>query len=194
MLLLYVARGRWPFPHTHARYDATRSPRHAHPPSIDCQRDRLRRHAHASVAREEVDTLLSRIIVMPRLKHRRFLAMLSTADVVVDSFPFGGFASALSLPMVDSSHHELGLHVGVLGGCTTTYEALAMGTPVVSMPSDALRGRFTMALLQAAGMESLLAESVEQLIGHAINVRTPRHATPRLYPSLVLTHSMHTGW
>lgn len=57
------------------------------------------------------------------------------------------------------------------GGCTSSYEALTQGTPVVTFPSDALRGRFTMALLKRLGLDHFVVSSLEQLAATAVEVR-----------------------
>ncbi len=57
-----------------------------------------------------------------------------------------------------------------LGGCTSSYEALSQGTTVVSYPSNALRGRFTLALLNRVGLRSMVASSLTHLSELAIEV------------------------
>lgn len=74
---------------------------------------------------------LARFLVVPSLAHDRFLLWLATADVVVDTFPYGG--------------------------CTSSYEALLVGTPVVTLPSHSQRGRFTAAMLKAMGLSRFVA-------------------------------------
>jgi hypothetical protein len=56
---------------------------------------------------------------------QELLSMLKVADVVLDTFPFGG---------------------GV-----TSLQAFAMGTPLVALPSKFLRGRLTLALFRQMG-------------------------------------------
>ena len=55
------------------------------------------------------------------------------------------------------------------GGATTTYEALLLGTPVVSTPGPALRGRFTRALLARMGFHDWLVP-LQRLAGAALSV------------------------
>ena len=90
--------------------------------------------------------VLSRVVFGPQRGHNSWLRLLAAADVIVDSYPFGG--------------------------CTSTYEALLMGTPVVSYPSDALRGRFTLALLRRAQLDQFLAASLDDLSRLAVSVGT----------------------
>lgn len=87
---------------------------------------------------------LDRLIVGPQRGHNAFLELLAAADVVLDSYPFGG--------------------------CTSSYEALSMGTLVVSLPSDALRGRFTAAILAQLEFEEYLATDLDDLATLALQV------------------------
>ena len=66
------------------------------------------------------------------------LEVMKGASVVLDSFPFGG---------------------GV-----TSLQTFAVGTPIVTMPSDMLAGRLTLAMYRSMGMESnsgVVASSIE---------------------------------
>jgi UDP:flavonoid glycosyltransferase YjiC (YdhE family) len=56
------------------------------------------------------------------------------------------------------------------GGCTSSYEALSQGTPVVSTPTDALRGRFTYAMLRQFGLGNFIAPKLSMLAGVAVEV------------------------
>lgn len=83
--------------------------------------------------------LMNRIIVIPQRSHESYLEMLARADVIVDTFPYGG--------------------------CTSSYEALIMGTPVVTLPSRfAMRSRFTMAMLRKMGLEHFIAKDYTEFI------------------------------
>lgn len=76
-------------------------------------------------------------------------------------------------------HARSGVQCGA-GGCTTTYEALAVGTPVVSWPGSALRGRFTKALLERAGLRQCVVASAEALAVTSVQVRPPLVCRVRL--------------
>jgi tetratricopeptide (TPR) repeat protein len=65
-----------------------------------------------------------------------FLGLLSIADVIMDSHPFGG--------------------------CNTSFEAFACGVPVVTHPSRFLNGRFTAGLYRRMGFTDLVADDREQ--------------------------------
>jgi protein O-GlcNAc transferase len=74
-------------------------------------------HLRRRFARSMPD-VAARVRFLPRMPWHDLLALTAHADVVLDTFHFGGG--------------------------NTTYEALAMGTPVVTLPAAYLRGRFTL--------------------------------------------------
>jgi protein O-GlcNAc transferase len=75
-----------------------------------------------------------------------FLHLLAQADVILDPFPFGGG--------------------------NTTYEALAVGTPVVTWPGRFLRGRISHALYQRMGVSSPIAGDAQEYAGLAVRLAT----------------------
>jgi protein O-GlcNAc transferase len=56
------------------------------------------------------------------------------------------------------------------GGGKTSYEALALGTPVVTLPSPYLRGRITHGLYRAIDVHDCIAGSPEEYIGIAVRL------------------------
>lgn len=89
-----------------------------------------------------------RVKLVPPLPRMDFLHLLSLADVMLDPFPF-------------------------CGG-NTSYEALALGTPVVTMPGRYLRGRLTHGLYRRIGLTTLSVESVDQCVDVAVGLATDR--------------------
>ena len=79
---------------------------------------------------------VSRVRFLPAQPHGDFMELLATADVILDPFPFGGG--------------------------NTSYEALAVDTPVVTWPSPYLRGRITAALYAKMGWSACIVQSAEQ--------------------------------
>ena len=77
-----------------------------------------------------------------------FLSLLAQADVALDPFPFGGG--------------------------NTTYEALAVGLPVVTWPGRFLRGRISHALYQRMGMLTAVAGSSDEYVALAVRLATER--------------------
>lgn len=67
-----------------------------------------------------IDRHLDRIRFLPRVPHEDFMRLLALSDVSLDSFPFSGG--------------------------NTTYQSLAMGTPVVTLPGKYLRGRLSLGI------------------------------------------------
>ena len=76
------------------------------------------------------------------LPRERFLGLLGAADVLLDPITFGGG--------------------------NTSYEALAMRSPVVTLPSELMRTRITSALYTKAGYTELVASSAEQYVELAV--------------------------
>jgi uncharacterized protein (TIGR03032 family) len=93
-----------------------------------------------------------RIRWLPAQPNHDYLQLLSLADVAIDPIHFGGG--------------------------NTTYEALAVGTPVITLPGPHLRSRITRALYEKMGLysgaaehaQSLVAESQDAYINAAISV------------------------
>jgi uncharacterized protein (TIGR03032 family) len=85
-----------------------------------------------------------RIRWLKPLPREDFLRLLGVVDVVLDPTHFGGGNSS--------------------------YEALAMGTPVVTLPGDQLRNRITRALYAKAGYMDLVADDEEGYIELAVRL------------------------
>lgn len=111
----------------------------------------LRRLLRALSARPlaEQAEALSRLLLLPMTPHAEFVQLLAAADVVIDRYPYGG--------------------------ATTTYEALILGSPVVSTPGPALRGRFTRALLARCGFNDWIVP-LPRLAAAAVAVGRARGA------------------
>ena len=88
--------------------------------------------------RRTIADVTDRIRFVPRQKHDDFLALTRACDVMLDPVHFGGG--------------------------NTTYEALAFGVPVLTLPSNFLRGRITKALYDQMGVQDCVAESPERYI------------------------------
>jgi protein O-GlcNAc transferase len=96
-----------------------------------------------------------RIQILPRLNNEAFAELMRAADVVLDTPHF-------------------------CGGMTT-YQALAAGTPVVTLPGDYMRGRLSLGLYRQMKMTDCVAENSANYIeitkrlctdaGFAVNVR-----------------------
>jgi predicted O-linked N-acetylglucosamine transferase (SPINDLY family) len=95
----------------------------------------------------------------------RHLANYHDIDVALDPFPFSG--------------------------STTTFEALWMGVPVVTLPGERMAGRWSASMLAAAGLDALIAADEERYVEVALATagdtaaldRMRRELRPRLVSS-----------
>ena len=85
-----------------------------------------------------------RVRFAPPASHDDFLDYLAAADVVIDSFHFGG--------------------------CNTSAEALTLGVPIVTLPAFQLPGRFTLGLYREMGIESCTAADEAGFVDLAVRV------------------------
>jgi predicted O-linked N-acetylglucosamine transferase (SPINDLY family) len=86
----------------------------------------------------------SRIRIVPQLAWHDYLSLISISDVMLDPFHFGGG--------------------------NTTYEGLAMGVPVVTLPPQFLRGRHTLGCYLGMEMDECIADSVETYVKIALRL------------------------
>lgn len=101
----------------------------------------------ARFAREMPD-VLDRIRWIRPLPRHIFLALLDAADVMLDPIKFGGG--------------------------NTSYEALALHTPIVTLPGELLRSRITQGLYAKADYRELVVESEEAYVDQAVRLGTDR--------------------
>jgi predicted O-linked N-acetylglucosamine transferase (SPINDLY family) len=87
---------------------------------------------------QTIPDVVERIRFIPRQKREGFLQLNALCDVLLDPLHFGGG--------------------------NTTYEALALGTPVVTLPSQFLRGRLACKMYQTMGMMDCVANSPKEYI------------------------------
>ncbi len=87
-----------------------------------------------------------RIILLPALPNEDYLSLLKCCDVMLDPLHFGGGNSS--------------------------YEAIAMGTPVVTMPSFFLRGRITAGLYRKMQVPDCIVSSNNAYIALAVKLAT----------------------
>jgi uncharacterized protein (TIGR03032 family) len=94
----------------------------------------------------EIPDVVDRIRWLAPLQRERFLGLLGAVDVLLDPITFGGG--------------------------NTTYEALGVGTPVVTLPGELMRTRITRALYLKAGYSELVTGSVDEYIETAVRLGT----------------------
>jgi protein O-GlcNAc transferase len=90
--------------------------------------------------------LCRRIRFMPRLSRPEYLNLLAATDVLLDPIHFGGG--------------------------NTSYEGLSLGVPIVTLPSQFLRGRITYALYRQMDFDELIAERTRDYVQLALELGT----------------------
>ncbi|HYV39603.1 MAG TPA: tetratricopeptide repeat protein [Gemmataceae bacterium] len=88
--------------------------------------------------------VLDRIRFYPLLDYSDYLNLLAVADVQLDPMPFGGGS--------------------------TSYDGMAVGTPIVTLPSNLLRGRITYALYHQMNVLDCVAKSPQDYIAMALRL------------------------
>jgi protein O-GlcNAc transferase len=92
-----------------------------------------------------------RIRFVPRQDRQGFLRLNAACDVLLDPLHFGGG--------------------------NTTYEALAMGTPVVTLPSGMLRGRLAYKMYQTIGLMDFVAKDAADYVRVAAGLGMDKERT-----------------
>ncbi len=92
---------------------------------------------------------LDRVRFLPIIPLDQFLSLLRVADVLLDTTCFGGG--------------------------NTTLEAFACGVPVVTLPSEFLRGRLTLALYKQMGVMDCVAEDSQSYVKIALRLANDRN-------------------
>jgi predicted O-linked N-acetylglucosamine transferase (SPINDLY family) len=92
--------------------------------------------------------VIDRVSFLPRLGEHDFLSLIMLSDVLLDPVHFGGG--------------------------NTTYEAFAMGTPIVTQPGRFMRGRVTHACYKKMGLHDCVASTPEEYVDIAVRLGTDR--------------------
>ena len=88
-----------------------------------------------------------RIQFLARLPEVDYLNVVALADVILDSLHY-------------------------CGGANTSYDAFAAGTPMITLPTEFHRGRYTAAAYRQMGVETLIASSAQEYVDLAVRVAT----------------------
>jgi protein O-GlcNAc transferase len=91
---------------------------------------------------------IARVVVLPQRPLDAFVAVIATADVVLDTWPFGGG--------------------------NTNYQTFAMGVPVVTLPGRWLRGRGTLAHYRHMGFDDCVAATSSEYVDIAVRLGTDK--------------------
>jgi len=103
--------------------------------------------------------VVERVRFLPKMPRGDFLELLACSDVMLDPFPFGG------------GH--------------TSYEALALGLPVVTLPGRFLRGRLCYAMYQQMGYGDLIAADASSYSAIAVRLGTDKSENQRARTAIV---------
>ncbi len=95
-----------------------------------------------------IPDVVERVKFLPRQRADDFLQVLAAADVLLDPIHFGGG--------------------------NTTYEALAVGTPIVTWPGEFMRGRVTYACYRKLGMMDCVAADWKEYVTIAVRLACDR--------------------
>jgi protein O-GlcNAc transferase len=98
--------------------------------------------------------IADRVMFVPRIPQKHFFRLLMLADVVLDP-PF-------------------------FGGGNTSYEAFAMGLPIVTWPGEFMRGRVTEGCYRQMGFTELVADSLDSYVEIALRLANDREWRERV--------------
>lgn len=90
--------------------------------------------------------VFDRVRFLPRVPVAQFLAVMASADVLLDTWPFGGG--------------------------NTSYQGFAAGLPIVTLPGDSLRGRGTLAHYRHMELTDCIADSPRAYVDIAVGLGT----------------------
>ncbi|HEV2970348.1 MAG TPA: hypothetical protein VGY55_10180, partial [Pirellulales bacterium] len=92
-----------------------------------------------------------RLRFVPRMIQADYLTLLATADVALDTVHYSG-------------------------GANSIYDALSVGTPVVTLPTALHRGGYTLAAYRTMGMTACIAKSPAEYVELAVRLASdPDH-------------------
>lgn len=96
----------------------------------------------------EMPDVAHRIRFVPMMDHPEFLSLLSGVDVAIDTYPFAGG--------------------------NTSLQAIGVGTPLVTLPSEFMRGRCTYGAYDQIGYHGLIARDVDHYVELAVRTANDR--------------------
>jgi protein O-GlcNAc transferase len=96
--------------------------------------------------RKTIPDVMDRIRILPRQSSQDFLRLISLSDVILDPIKWSGGS--------------------------TTYEAMSFGIPIVTMPSEFMRGRVTYACYKQMGIMDCVASTPAEYVQLAVRLGT----------------------
>ena len=118
--------------------------------------------------------MMSRISFMPRLSAKDYLHLMRLAKVVLDT--------------------------PIFSGGNSSFEALAAGKVVITLPGEYMRGLFTAGIYKQMGLDDLIPRTVENYVELAVTLATDaderirvenriRERLPLIFKNLDTVHS-----
>ncbi|MBI3465418.1 MAG: hypothetical protein HY000_20535, partial [Planctomycetes bacterium] len=95
--------------------------------------------------RRVMPDVVHRVRAIGRMEREPYLALVALADVTLDTLHYGG-------------------------GANTVYDAVAMGTPIVTLPGEFHRSRWAAAVNRRLGLERLIASTPEEYAATTVEV------------------------
>lgn len=108
-----------------------------------------------------------RIVFVRRLQQPEFMQFLTLIDVLLDPFPYGGGNSSL--------------------------EAFSFGVPVITFPTEFLRGRITQAFCWRLGVQQCVASSLDEYVAIAVRLGTDAAFRQHVRQKISVNHSQLFG-
>jgi len=96
--------------------------------------------------KESLGDSINRVRFLPRQSYEEYLRLVALSDVILDTPHFNGGA--------------------------TTFDALAMGVPIVTLPSAYMRGRQTYSLYKRMGVMDCIANTPQEYVDKAVRLAT----------------------
>lgn len=93
---------------------------------------------------ESMADVYDRVVVLSALSEDKYLGLLEMADVILDSYPFGGY--------------------------TTSLECFGMGVPVVTLPHPMFAGRCTYGFYKLMNITDLVASTRDEYVQLAVKL------------------------
>lgn len=112
--------------------------------------------------RTTMPDVVERIRFIPRQDHAGFFSLLATGNVMLDTVHFGGG--------------------------NTTYEGLALGIPVVTLPGAFMRSRVTYALYTKMGLMDCVASTPAEYVDIAVRLGTDQNYRAAISATILATH------
>ena len=126
----------------------------------------------------------------------RYLALFAAAGIAADRLDLIGWRDAPADHLALYRGIDIALDPFPYNGTTTTCEALAMGVPVITLAGTRHAARVGASLLAAAGLDQLVALSVDDYVSRAVELAgdtARRHALERTLRRTLATSTLCDG-